>query len=374
MRVLLLHNRYRALGGEERTVDDIAGLLARRGDVVERLERSSGDAGRVGAARGLIAGGIDPDEIRETVRSMGADVVHAHNVHPLFGWRALAAARDAGARTVLHVHNFRLFCAISVAYRDGAPCHRCRGRNTLPGLRLRCRGSLGEAAVYAYALNHQQPRLFEHSERFVAVSEPHARRLRELGLPSERAVTLPNFVPGALFAPESRAEQGQYALVEGRLVEEKGFDTAVIAARNAGVPLVVAGDGPDLPRLRDLAGEGDVRFMGLLTRDALAEVRRNAAVVLAPSRCEEAGPYSVLDGCAAGIPVLASERTGRPELLPAAAVLPAGDVHAWSEALARVWRDPSERGRLGKEALERARRQLAEERYYRGLMDVYGSA
>jgi glycosyltransferase involved in cell wall biosynthesis len=148
----------------------------------------------------------------------------------------------------------------------------------------------------------------------------------------------------------------------------------VIAARKAGVPLVVAGDGPDLPRLRDLAGEGDVRFTGLLTRDALAELRRDAAVALAPSRCEEAGPYSVLDGCAAGIPVLASERTGRPELLSPAAILPAGDVHAWTEALARVWRDPSERGRLGAQTLERARELLGEERYYRGLMDVYGGA
>ena len=39
---------------------------------------------------------------------------------------------------------------------------------------------------------------------------------------------------------------------------------------------------------------------------------------------------------------------------------------------ARLWRDPEGRTRLGDEALERAREQLGEERYYRGLMDVYG--
>src|SRR5436305_15319766 len=152
MRVLLLHNRYRSLGGEERTVEDIAALLAARGHEVERLERASFDAGPVRAARGLLAGGVESEEVGEVARRFGADIVHAHNVHPLFGWRALAAARRAGARTVLHLHNFRLFCAIAIAYRDGAPCHRCRGRDTLPGLRLRRRGSLGEAAVYAGGL------------------------------------------------------------------------------------------------------------------------------------------------------------------------------------------------------------------------------
>jgi glycosyltransferase involved in cell wall biosynthesis len=374
MRVLLLHNRYRWLGGEERTVEDIAALLGARGHEVRRLERSSDEAGRFRAARGLLGGGLDSEEVTRAVAELGADVVHAHNVHPLFGWRALEAARRAGARTVLHLHNFRLFCAIAVAYRDGEPCYRCRGRDTLPGLRLRCRGSYTEAAVYAAGLHRQQPRLFEHAGRFVVVSEAHGARLKELGLPAEKTAMLRNFIPADRFADESRAGAGEYALVSGRLVEEKGFDTAIRAAAGAGVPLVVAGEGPDQPRLRELAAGADVRFTGLLAPERLAEVRRDAAVVLVPSRCEEACPYSVLDAFAAGVPVLASDRGGLPELVSPDAVLPAEEAGAWTAALARVWRDPEERTRLGSEALERAREQLGADRYYRDLMDVYAGA
>jgi glycosyltransferase involved in cell wall biosynthesis len=371
VRVLLLHNRYRSLGGEERTVEDIAELLSARGHDVQLLERSSSEAGRVRAARGMLGGGLDPDDVASAVRRMRAEVVHAHNLHPLFGWRALAAARAEGARTVLHLHNFRLFCAIGIAYRDGEPCYRCRGRDTLPGLRLRCRGSVPEAAVYAGGLHRQQPHLFEHTGTFVCVSEAHGARLKELGLPAEKTVTLPNFVPSERFVSESRAGEGAYALVSGRLVEEKGFDTAVRAAVDAAVPLVVAGEGPDRPRLEALAAGGDVRFMGLLTPDRLAEVRRGAAVVLVPSRCEEACPYSVLDAYASGVPVLASDRGGLPELVGDDAVLAADDLGAWTEALARVWADSDSRARLGSEALDRARDRLGENRYYAGLMEVY---
>ncbi len=371
MRVLLLHNRYRHRGGEERAVGDIATLLRRRGDSVEVLERSSAEGGRGKAARGLLLGGVDPDEVGQRVRRMRAEVLHVHNVHPLFGWRALAAARRAGARTVVHLHNFRLFCAVAIAYRDGAPCFRCRGTNTLPGLLLRCRGSLGEAAVYAAGLHRQQPRLFEHADRFVVVGNAIAARLHELGLPPSSSVTLPNFVLAEAFAPASRAADGAYALVSGRLVQEKGFDTAIAAAGAAGVPLVVAGDGPDEVRLRALAAGGDVRFTGRLESDALAEVRARAAVVLAPSRCEEACPYSVLDAFAAGIPVLASDRGGLPELVGQGAALPAEDLNGWAVALGELCRDPALRLARGQELLQMARDRFGEDRYYEGLMRVY---
>jgi glycosyltransferase involved in cell wall biosynthesis len=369
--ILILHNRYRAVGGEERAVADLAALLARRGHAVEVLERSSQGLRPAQAAAGLLAGGRDPEEIARAVRAHGVRVVHAHNIHPLLGWRALAAARAAGARTVLHLHNFRLFCAIGIAYRDGAPCFRCHRGRTLPGLRLRCRGSLPEAAVYAAALRRQQPRLFEHVDRFVAVSEALATGLRDLGLPSSLTATLPNFIPDQNLASESRAGQGEFALVAGRLTEEKGVETAIAAARAAGVPLLIAGAGPDEPRLRALAAGADVRFTGRLEPSPLADLRRRAAVVLAPSRWEEPCPYSVLEALAAGVPVLASDRGGLPELVGEESTLPATDGAAWGARLSELWRDPRLRAERGAQALARARERFGEERYYNRLMGLY---
>jgi glycosyltransferase involved in cell wall biosynthesis len=369
--ILLLHNRYRTAGGEERAVAEIAGLLSRRGHEVQLIERSSGAVGRGRAAIGLLAGGLDPDAIAAAVRRSGADVVHAHNLHPMLGWRALAAAKGAGARTVLHLHNFRLFCAIGIAYRDGATCFRCRGTSTLPGLRLRCRGSLPEAAVYAAALHRQQPRLYEHVDQFVTVSESTAAHLRDLGVPASLTATLPNFMPNDAFASDSRAGAGAFALAAGRLTEEKGFDTAIAAARAARVPLVIAGSGPDEGRLRELAAGADVRFAGRVRQDELAELRRRAAVALAPSRWEEPCPYSVLEALAAGVPVLASDRGGLPELVGKDSVLPATDQDAWTGALSKLWRDPTLRSDRGGGALARARERFGEDRFYEGLMRLY---
>ena len=224
----------------------------------------------------------------------------------------------------------------------------------------------------AAALHRQQPRLYEHVDQFVAVSESTAAHLRDLGLPASLTATLPNFIPNAAFAEESRAATGEFALAAGRLTEEKGFDTAIAAARAAGVPLVIAGEGPDDERLKALAAGADVRFTGLLGASELATLRARSAVVLAPSRWEEPCPYSVLEALATGVPVLASDRGGLPELVGEDATLPAADPAAWSDALAELWQSPQARAERGAAALARARERFGEDRYYDRLMTLYG--
>ncbi len=378
MVILMLHNRYRQRGGEERSVTEQASLLRERGHRVEVLERSSeglhGFGGQARAARALLRGGESEQEVAELVRRFGVDVVHAHNLHPLFGWRALQAARAAGARTVLQLHNFRLVCAIAVAYRDGAVCHRCSGRNTWPGVQLRCRGGVAESVVYGAGLARQQPGILSATDRFIALSEATRTRLGALGLPAERTDVISNPLPGHAFKSASRAHDGRYALCVGRLVPEKGFDVAVAAARAAGVPLKIAGRGPEQERLRRLSEDGDVELLGELDRGELERVRSGAAVQLAPSRCEEQSPYAVLEAMAGAVPVLVSELGGLPELAGDEASLPPGDAGAWAHALAALWGDPEERRRRGDSARTRAWERAAPEHAHGALMGVYQRA
>src|SRR5271170_4673897 len=199
--VLFLHNRYRTTGGEERVVEDLLWLVREQlGEPAELLARDSRSLRRGRAAAGLLRGGLDPEEVARAVRASGARVVHAHNLQPALGWRALAAARAAGARVVLHLHQYRLVCAVGVCFTRGAECTRCHGRNTLPGLRLNCRGSVPEALVYGTSLALWQRRLVEYADAVIVPSVLARERMRELGapLPWERVHVVPPPVRGAV--------------------------------------------------------------------------------------------------------------------------------------------------------------------------------
>ncbi len=373
LNVLILHNRYREAGGEERSVAQITRLLRARGHAVEVLERTSATSGRARAGTALLAGGLDPGAVARAVRARRADVVHAHNIHPLFGARALTAARGAGARVVMHLHNYRLVCAIAIDHRDGEVCTRCRGRNTLPGVRLRCRGNLPEAVAYGVGLARQQRRTIDAVHRFIAPSAFAARRIADQALGDAPIAVLHNFAGDEEFAAAPPAGRGGHALFAARLAEEKGADTAILAAAASGVPLAVAGAGPDAPRLERLAREhaAPVTFLGRIPPEQMAAVRAHAAFVLAPSRWDEPCPYSVIEAMAAGLPVLASDRGGLPEMVGEDAALPDRDVDRWAAAMRTLWEDAAERNRRAAQALARARDLFGAERFYSALMDVY---
>jgi glycosyltransferase involved in cell wall biosynthesis len=370
-RVLLLHNRYRFEGGEERSLALQQRALSNAGIEHRLLERRSADASQVQAAAALLRGGAGEDEVAAATRELGADVVHAHNMQPLIGPRGLAAARAAGARVVLHLHNARLFCAIGVAARDGAPCFRCRGRNTIPGLVLNCRESLPEAAAYAAGLALHQPLALESTDRFVAPSRWAAGQLARLGVPADRLDVLPHYLPAEELAPESRAHQGRYVLAAARLSPEKGLDLAIDAASRAGVPLWIAGDGPARAELGRLASGTPVELLGPVPRDRMPALLRGAAALVLSSRYHEFSPFAVLEAMGAGVPVVATRSGGVPELIGAERCTPIGDAGALGERLSALWRDPESRRREGEELLQRARERHGERRYLDELLAIY---
>ena len=368
--ILLLHNRYRLPGGEERAVADLRWLIREHlGEDAEVLERDSAALGNRRAAAGLLRGGLAPEDVAHAVRRTKARVLHAHNVNPSFGWRALAAAREAGARVVLHLHNYRLVCAQGLCFTQGADCTRCHGRNTLPGVRLNCRGgSRAEAVAYAAGLSLWQRRLAANVDAFVVPSEFALRRLRELGAPvGDRA-----HVVGSVqreIADRSRAAEGRFVLAAGRLTPEKGFADAIDAARLAGLPLVIAGDGPEAAELRTRADGADVRFTGVLGPAELADLRRDAGAAVVPSRFAEILPLAALEAMAAGLPLAAADAGGLRDAVPADGRYPPGDAPALAERLTALWRDAD----AGERALGVVRERYAPDAVAARLAAVYGA-
>jgi glycosyltransferase involved in cell wall biosynthesis len=348
--------------------------------------------------------------------------VHAHNLAPLFGWRALAAARQAGARVVLHLHQYRLVCATGVCFTGGQECKRCQGRNTLPGVLHNCRGNRGEAVAYAAALALWQRRKVEQADVVIVPSEFARERLQELGAPLRRQDVQVLPPPVRLAERPADVESGGYALVVSRLAPEKGVDVAIEACRMAGVPLVVAGEGPRRAALeaqarararasasaasasaasvseagRGGAGTGAsgagasaasasearrsgaatgasgaggaaVRFEGQVKDAELARLRAGAAVALVPSRSAETFGMAAAEAMAAGLPVVASRIGALPELVPAEGLVAPGDPAGLAEAIRRLWGDAA----AGARARERASVACSPEMVAQRLRAVY---
>jgi glycosyltransferase involved in cell wall biosynthesis len=365
--ILFLHHRYRTPGGEERAVEDLLWLVREHlGEDAELLERDSKSLSDARAAAGLLAGGLRPDDVARAVKRTGARIVHAHNVQPTLGWRALAAARAAGASVVVHLHQYRLVCATGVCFRGGHECTRCHGRNTLPGVLLNCRGSRPEAAAYGLGLMFWQRRMAAQADAFIVPSSFALHRLGALGAPLGPTFVVPHVIRRFASAPSQQRDG--HAVLAGRLVPEKGIEVAIQACRIAGVPLVIAGEGPERQRLQDRAGSA--RFVGRVSADELAKLRRAAVIGVVPSLSAETFGLAAAEAMAAGLPVAASRVGALPELVPDDWLVFPGDPEALADAIRRVVNDAAAPDR----AIVTARRATAPEIVAPALAAVYEQA
>jgi glycosyltransferase involved in cell wall biosynthesis len=124
--------------------------------------------------------------------------------------------------------------------------------------------------------------------------------------------------------------------VASRLAPEKGVDTAIDACRSAGLPLVVAGDGPLADELRRRAAGADVRFSGRVSLAELTALRAAAGVAIVPSRSAETFGLAAAESMAAGLPVAATRIGALPDLVPDDQLAPPGDAAALGALAARL--------------------------------------
>jgi len=168
----------------------------------------------------------------------------------------------------------------------------------------------------------------------------------------------------------------------GRLVPTKGYDLllrafAELLLRFPGVTLKIAGAGPLKGCLeeeaRRLGIEGKVHFVGF--RSDVAVFLEELDFFVLPSRAEGL-PLALLEAMAVGVPVIASDAGGIPEVLSDPVfgwTVPAGAVKLLGRAMAKAAASsPDERQRRAWSARKRIEEAFSLDRMVRDIEQIYG--
>jgi glycosyltransferase involved in cell wall biosynthesis len=129
-------------------------------------------------------------------------------------------------------------------------------------------------------------------------------------------------------------------LSAGRLAKDKGVDIAIEALRQLErARLVIAGDGPEMPHLSQLAvdlGVNDrVHFLGRRDRRELSGLMSAADQLVFPTRRREGAPMILLEAAANGLPVVTTDHAQVPADLMAHVVLAPATSTGVADAVAQ---------------------------------------
>ena len=318
--------------------------------------------------------------LRELLERVRPRIAHAHNIYHHLSPSILPTLRNAGIPVVMTVHDLKLACPAYTMMAASKPCERCRGGRIHNVVVHRCiKGSLAlSSLIMAETFVHRLLRLYDANvSRFVVPSRFVLDKLVQWGWARDRFVYIPNFVDVERFQADRPI--GKRFVYCGRLQSLKGVETLVRAAALARQPVTIVGGGPEETRLRTLSADlrADVEFLGHLPKEALTGVVESSRAIVVPSEVNENAPLAVLEGYAAGRPVIGARIGGVPELVredETGLLFPSGRVEALAAALDRFAALPDARlmqmGAAGRHWVEQ---DFTATRYRNRLLQLYGS-
>jgi len=382
MKLVQVHNRYRVRGGEDTAVDATVRLLRSRGVEVREFFADSWDVpSRFAAHLALSLRGVYSraayGAIRRLMQEERPDIVHVHNLYPLFSPSVLGACRREGIPIVMTCHNYRLICPIGTLFSHGEVCERCTGCHEFACVLRNCTGNVAQSA--AYALRNAVARRFglflRNVTLFIVPTEFVRRKLSTRGLAQGAFCVVPHSMPCP--AQPVDCSSGRYVACVGRASPEKGLPILLgAAARCPDLPVRVAGDHWAMSAPRPPA-PGNVQFLGPLPHPALKDVYAGARFLVMPSMCFETFGLAAAEAMAYGLPVIAARIGGLPEVVDdgvTGLLFEPGNAQELSEKMRFLWDHPSICSSMGQAARKKAMREYNEEAVFHKLTAAYSKA
>jgi len=222
-------------------------------------------------------------------------------------------------------------------------------------------------------------------------SESLRRVLVGLGCDPKKIEVQHTGIPLEEFAFRERniPESGQWRFVQaGRLIEKKGLPVAlrafaVFVRKYPNATLTIAGEGPLLAELQNLARELDIEervsFTGFISQDQLREVYYRSHIFLHPSQTgrdgnQEGIPNSMLEAMATGLPVFATEHGGIPEAIEngiSGVLVPERDDEALACALINAAQNPAFLSQIAQSGAEAVRKNFDLRQQVQRLEEIY---
>ncbi|MDR1527349.1 MAG: glycosyltransferase [Dysgonamonadaceae bacterium] len=301
------------------------------------------------------------------------DVVHLNNIHTHLSPVLAEIAHKRHIRVVWSLHDYKLLCPRYDCLRNDKPCELCF-RNKSAVLKYNCVKNSNAASVLAYleALKWNRRKLEKYTDVFICPSEFMKNKMLAGGFEASKLIVLPNFISlQEEVLVNNNVRENYYAYV-GRISKEKGVETLLSAAQQAGYPLYLAGNGPLLDDLKNQYTSDTIRFLEHQSREAVMELMSRARFTVMPSICYDNNPLSVIESLCLGTPVLGSDRGGIPELITpgkTGMIFEAGHVTGLVHKIGEMFSSP---GLFDYSAIQvQAIKTFSAERYYSKMKSIY---
>lgn len=311
MRILILHNLYQHLGGEDTVVQQEADELSTRGHEIKILSEKNSKG-----LKGLLQYGLYPfnfivsSKLLKEIGSFNPDIVHVHNLHYGTGPLIVKRLKEKGYPVVMTLHNFRLICPSATLFYRGSLFTKSIDQN-FPWTAVKEKvqeNSFLKTLITAFTYwVHKKTNTWNTVDRYFTFSEFSKGIFTKstLHVNADKFVIKPNF---ATITNNSNKTFSQSFVYIGRLSDEKGIIPLLQAIAKTNFKLKVFGSGPQQEEVKEFAtNHSNIQYLGFQNKTILSQEISEANALIVPSVCYEGMPMTIIEAFALGTPVICSD-------------------------------------------------------------------
>ena len=317
--------------------------------------------------------------VQRLIADTKPDIAHAHNIYHQLSPSVLYALKKANIPTVLTLHDGKLLCPNVLFFTHGRVCEKCAGWKFHHAVLNKCvKESYASSLLCCIeGYLHRWFRMYEQVDLYIAPSRFFKQKLIEHHrLPEDRIEVLHTYGNTRNISPSY--EPGGYGLFLGKVEAFKGVKTLVQACKAVpNLDVWIAGRGEfcdEGQRIAQAQGISNVKFVGFRSGHDVVRMLRECRFVLVPSEWYENCPMVVLEGFAAGKPVIASKIGGIPELIDHGVdglLFEPGDAEGLASAMLELIENPDLASEMGRKGREKVEQRYSIEMYMKSLLGIY---
>ena len=324
-KILLIHNKYRNIGGEDVAVQNEIKFLKKYYTV--KVLYFDNVINRSSYIKQIISFFLNSNKesIRLTkiaIEDFQPDLVYVHNTWFKASVGIFKLLKKNNLQTFIKLHNFRYDCTRSYFIKN-----HLSQKETCPACGLRYRkfkifnkyfenSYLKSLFAIIYGRAYFKVLTDNYFNLFV-LTKFHRDYLFNLGIKKDNIYVLPNSIK---ITDKISATLGErYILYAGRISSEKGVEELIktyLRIDDIGLKLKIIGDGPTLKKLINQYRNPNIEFLGELQNSKVIEIMEKASVVITATKLFEGQPTLLCEASSLGIPSIFPETGGIKEFFP----------------------------------------------------------
>ena len=319
-KILIIHNKYRNLGGEDLAVENETSFLKEYFNV-EVLYFSN----NIFIATQILNFFFNKNffaerKIFNKIEEFNPEIVYFHNTwFNIWNNVFLKLAEIADIQIFLKLHNYRFHCTKTYSTKthlEGSKiCKGCGGdKRSLKYFNKYFEGSYLKSFLVNYYGKRYYKILKNENIKILNLTTFQREFMINEGFNEKKLFVFPNLIKLGKF---NKIESSSYILYAGRISNEKGINELIdtFSSLKTNYKLLIIGDGPEAKKLKNKKIK-NVKFLGELTHEETLSYINNAKAVITNTKLYEGQPTLLCEASLLKIPSIFPDNGGIKEFFP----------------------------------------------------------